>query len=107
MLIKDPSRRPSMRKVLEKDFLSRRISKLLTNTIARNEFTSTFIDRHLSLPSAGENHEEEKEQCNDVSNEGISQESNQIQTSKPKLAIKPGGSKNKMRLAGGPNVGSN
>lgn len=47
MLIKNPAQRPSMRKILEKPFLSRRISKLLTATIAKNEFTSTFIDRHL------------------------------------------------------------
>lgn len=87
MLIKDPARRPSMRKVLEKEFLSKRISKLLTTTIAKNEFTSTFINRHLCI-SNGENQEEDKEQCNDVSNEGQSQESNQIQTSKPKLTIK-------------------
>ena len=39
MLIKDPAKRPSMRKVLEKEFVSRRISKLLTATIAKNEFT--------------------------------------------------------------------
>jgi hypothetical protein len=58
MLIKDPARRPSMRKILEKDFLSRRISKLLTSTIAKNEFTSTFITRHLNM---GDNNEEEKE----------------------------------------------
>ena len=101
MLIKDPARRPSMRKVLEKEFLSKRISKLLTSTIAKNEFTSTFINRHLALN--GENHEEDKEQCNDVSNEGQSQESNQIQTSKPKLTIKQTGqSQNKkIRFAGG------
>ena len=58
MLIKDPLRRPSMRKILEKDFLSRRISKLLTSTIAKNEFTSTFITRHLQIDSSKE---EEKE----------------------------------------------
>lgn len=58
MLIKDPARRPSMRKILEKDFLSKRISKLLTSTIAKNEFTSTFIDRHLQI---GEAKEEDKE----------------------------------------------
>lgn len=52
MLIKDPARRPSMRKILEKDFLSRRISKLLTATIAKNEFTSTFINRHLTMGDA-------------------------------------------------------
>ena len=39
MLIKDPAKRPSMRKVLEKEFMSRKISKLLTATIAKNEFT--------------------------------------------------------------------
>lgn len=72
MLIKDPARRPSMRKILEKDFLSRRISKLLTTTIAKNEFTSTFINRHLQIPTGSEAKEEDKEQCNDVSNEGVS-----------------------------------
>ena len=48
MLIKDPAKRPSMRKILEKDFLSRRISNLLTMTIARNEFSNTFVTRHLT-----------------------------------------------------------
>jgi len=59
MLIKDPARRPSMRKILEKDFLSKRISKLLTATIAKNEFTSTFINRHLQIGDITK--EEEKE----------------------------------------------
>lgn len=31
MLIKDPQKRPSMRKILEKEFLSKRITKLLTS----------------------------------------------------------------------------
>jgi NIMA (never in mitosis gene a)-related kinase 1/4/5 len=48
MLIKDPQKRPSMRKILEKDFLSCRISKLLTTTIAKNEFSSTFVTEHLT-----------------------------------------------------------
>ncbi len=47
MLIKDPSKRPSMRKILEKEFLAKRISKLLTSTIAKNEFSSTFINKHM------------------------------------------------------------
>jgi len=47
MLIKDPVKRPSMRKILEKDFLAKRITKLLTDTVAKNEFTSTFINKHL------------------------------------------------------------
>lgn len=49
MLIKDPQKRPSMRKILEKEFLSRRISKLLTSTIAKNEFSDTFIKKHMSF----------------------------------------------------------
>jgi hypothetical protein len=36
----------------------------------------------------GDQKEEDKEQCNDISNEGVSHESNQINTSKPKLNIK-------------------
>ena len=48
MLIKDPVKRPSIRKILEKEFLSKRISKLLTSTIAKNEFSATFMKKHLS-----------------------------------------------------------
>lgn len=48
MLIKDPTKRPSMRKILEKEFLSRRISKLLTSTIAKTEFTATFVKKHIA-----------------------------------------------------------
>jgi len=47
MLIKDPAKRPSMRKILEKEFLARRISKLLTTTIAKKEFSNTFFKNHL------------------------------------------------------------
>ena len=48
MLIKDPTKRPSMRKILEKEFLSRRISKLLTSTIAKTEFSATFLKKHIT-----------------------------------------------------------
>lgn len=48
MLIKDPAKRPSMRKILEKEFLSRRISKLLTTTLAITEFSNTFVTKHLA-----------------------------------------------------------
>jgi len=47
MLTKDPAKRPSMRRILEKSFLSKRINKLLTATIAKNEFSQTFIEKHL------------------------------------------------------------
>jgi len=52
MLIKEPQKRPSMRKILEKPFLSTRISKLLTMTIARNEFSNTFVTNHLNPVSS-------------------------------------------------------
>lgn len=41
-----------MRKILEKPFLSNRISKLLTMTIARNEFSNTFVSNHLNPVSS-------------------------------------------------------
>ena len=69
MLIKNPAQRPSMRKVLEKPFLAKRISKLLTATIAKKEFTSTFIDRHLAIK---DQKEEDKDMSNDVGKEGVS-----------------------------------
>ena len=48
MLIKDPAKRSSMRKILEKEFLFKRISKLITTMIAKNEFSSTFVTKHLA-----------------------------------------------------------
>lgn len=42
MLQKDPHRRPSIKKFLEKDFLSSRISNLLSATVAKHEFGRTF-----------------------------------------------------------------
>jgi hypothetical protein len=47
MLIKDPQKRPSMRKTLERDFLAKRISKLLTTTITKTEFSDTFLKKHI------------------------------------------------------------
>ena len=49
-----------MRKILEKPFLSNRISKLLTMTIARNEFSNTFVTNHLNPVSSSAALEEEK-----------------------------------------------
>ena len=60
MLIKEPQKRPSMRKILEKPFLSNRISKLLTMTIARNEFSNTFVTNHLNPANSQAAIEEEK-----------------------------------------------
>jgi serine/threonine protein kinase len=48
MLIKDPTKRPSMRKILEKEFLSKRISKLLTTTVTMTEFSATFMKKHIT-----------------------------------------------------------
>ena len=53
MLIKDPLKRPSMRKILEKEILSKRISKLLTSTIRDKEFSNTFVTKHLTPHSNG------------------------------------------------------
>jgi serine/threonine protein kinase len=42
-LRKEPSKRPSVRKILEKEFLSARISQLLSRTVARHEFAQVSI----------------------------------------------------------------
>ena len=40
MLIKDPQKRPSIKRILEKDFLKSRISKLLLSTLTKHELTN-------------------------------------------------------------------
>jgi len=67
MLIKDPTKRPSMRKILEKEFLSRRISKLLTSTIAKNEFSATFLQKHIT-PFTKDDEESKDSEVSDVDN---------------------------------------
>jgi NIMA (never in mitosis gene a)-related kinase len=37
MLIKDPAKRPSIKKILDKEFLKSRISELFTNTLQKHE----------------------------------------------------------------------
>lgn len=78
MLIKDPVKRPSMRKILDREFLAKRISKLLTATITKDEFTDTFVGRHFEphqIKEGGENDEEEsKTEINTVENSIISQQ---------------------------------
>lgn len=63
MLIKDPNKRPSIRKILEKDFLSVRISQLLSNTVAKHEFSNTFLQKHLGItPGKSEDEKDSKDQ---------------------------------------------
>lgn len=45
MLQKDPHKRPSIKRILEKDFLSSRISQLLSQTVAKHEFGKTFLSK--------------------------------------------------------------
>lgn len=47
MLEKDPKKRPSVKKILEKDFLSSRISQLLSQTVAKHEFGKVFASKQL------------------------------------------------------------
>lgn len=42
MLQKDPTKRPSAKRILEKDFLNARISYLLSQTVAKHELTKTI-----------------------------------------------------------------
>jgi len=65
-----------MRKVLDREFLAKRISKLLTQTIAKEEFSETFVQRHLEIgqiKEGGEGDEEENKSEN-VDHSMISQQ---------------------------------
>ena len=61
MLIKDPAKRPSIRKIVEKDFLWSRISQLLTNTVAKHEFSDTFLKKHIVPYSENKENDDESE----------------------------------------------
>ena len=72
MLIKDPTKRPSMSKILEKEFLARRISRLLTTMIAKAEFSEVFVKKHI-LPYANNGEgEESKDSDNSAGEESAS-----------------------------------
>ena len=47
MLEKDAHKRPSVKKILEKEFLSSRISQLLSQTVAKHEFGKVFPSKPL------------------------------------------------------------
>lgn len=47
MLQKDAAKRPSVKKILEKDFLNSRISQLLSQTVAKHEFGANFISKSV------------------------------------------------------------
>lgn len=53
MLNRDPNLRPSIKKILEKDFLAIRISNLLSMTVAKHEFGNS-INKKSELPSVSE-----------------------------------------------------
>jgi len=64
MLIKDPAKRPSIRKVVEKSFLASRISQLLSNTVSKTEFSDTFLKKHMLLNSEGKENDDDPEISN-------------------------------------------
>lgn len=45
MLNKDPKKRPSVKRILEKDFLAQRIANLIPMSIAMNELGETFVNK--------------------------------------------------------------
>lgn len=47
MLQKDAAKRPSVKKILEKDFLNSRISQLLSQTVAKHEFGQSYISKSI------------------------------------------------------------
>lgn len=99
MLIKEPQKRPSMRKILEKPFLSNRISKLLTMTIARNEFSNTFVTNHLNPASSQAQIEEEKKGDGDTAVQSEQDGSNSsVVVAKQKITLSKDASRKKKRI---------
>ena len=96
MLIKDPLKRPSMRKVLEKEFLSKRISKLLTTTIAKSEFSDTFLKKHLA--PFNKELEESKGGSDENINVAMTEENSDQQRKQQQLALAKEAMKKKKRL---------
>lgn len=50
MLNKDPKKRPSVKRILEKDFLAERIQNLIPMNIVKHELGQTFINNHVNKP---------------------------------------------------------
>ena len=101
MLIKEPQKRPSMRKILEKPFLSNRISKLLTMTIARNEFSNTFVTNHLNPANSQAALEEEKKGDGEVQSaiqDGSQETNSSVVVAKQKITLSKDASKKKKRI---------
>lgn len=47
MLNKDPKKRPSVKRILEKDFLAERIANLIPMSIVKQELGNTFVNNHV------------------------------------------------------------
>lgn len=50
MLHRDPSKRPSVKKILEKEYLAEKITSLLSNTVAKHEFRAIGMQQRHELP---------------------------------------------------------
>lgn len=55
MLHRDPSKRPSIKKILEKEFLSDKITSLLSNTVKKHKLTG-MLEHRRELPSIEKDH---------------------------------------------------
>ena len=110
MLIKDPMKRPSMRKILEKPFLAARITKLLTMTIAKNEFSNTFVTNHLNTdassasiatqPQEGSKSrsQEEHKESRGAENSNSSDNASNVVVSKAKIVLNKDAGKRRKKL---------
>ena len=105
MLIKEPQKRPSMRKILEKPLLSNRISKLLTMTIARNEFSNTFVTNHLNPAMQQQQVTEERKEDNATNSRqansqahDTSENQSNVVVSKQKITLSKEAAKKKKRI---------
>jgi NIMA (never in mitosis gene a)-related kinase 1/4/5 len=108
MLTRDPAKRPSVKKILEKDFLSSRINALVSNTIVKHELGNTLLKKvtgngenvsptpSISTPNQKENSNSQRESLVDRSNSVL----NQVENRKPSASNAGSSSKDNSILKG-------
>jgi len=82
MLNKDPKKRPSVKRILEKDFLAERIASLIPMSIVKQELGQTFLNNQI----ANKNKEQEaKESDKYTASTGASSNSSNLSTPKSRV----------------------
>ena len=87
MLQKDPHKRPSVKRILEKDFLASRISNLLSQTVAKHEFGKTFLSKQPLAPVENSKEESKEKSPRDQNSKVEELKSSFLEEKKPRRSL--------------------